>query len=87
VIMWRSRFGHQQGRADADYWRSIRDAIAEASAKLGSDSRFLRAAVQNVNRAVLWYNLPPDLTIPVVEPEPLPPPPPLVRFLKYMLFI
>jgi len=89
VIMWRSRFGHQQGRRDPDYWRSIRDAIAEASDKIGTDSKYLRAAVENVNRAVLWYNLSSELIVPVEPDAPAPPRPPnlFLRILYYFLFL
>lgn len=71
VVHWRSRFGLQQGRSDKDYWMSIRQAIVETSAKLGTDSPKLAGALLNLRRAMCYFNLPADLDIP--DP-PLPPP-------------
>jgi hypothetical protein len=69
VVHWRARFGLQQGRNDPDYWRSIRDAIRETASKLGSDSPALAAARLNLARAVIWFNLPPDLALPEYKLE------------------
>jgi hypothetical protein len=63
VIAWRARFGLQQGRNDADYWRSIGDAINECAARLGNDSRMLASAAHYVDQAVRWFNLPRTLSI------------------------
>nr|UYL95308.1 MAG: RNA-dependent RNA polymerase [Qingyuan Delta tick virus 1] len=70
VVHWRSRFGLQQGRRDADYWLSIRQAIVETSAKLGTDSPKLAGALLNLRRAILYFNLPNFLDIADAEPEP-----------------
>ncbi|QKN22684.1 RNA-dependent RNA polymerase [Erysiphe necator associated deltaflexivirus 3] len=70
VVHWRSRFGLQQGRADADYWLSIRQAIVECSSKLGTDSPKLAGALLNLRRAILWFNLPESLDIPDPPKEP-----------------
>jgi hypothetical protein len=80
VIHWRSRFGLQQGRSDADYWRSIRDAIAECTSKLGGSHRKLAAAKLNLDRAVSWFNLPSSLSIPDI---PAPPPHPIDHVLSF----
>jgi hypothetical protein len=95
VVHWRSRFGLQQGRNDPDYWRSIRDSIAETSKKLGSYDRKLAAAALNLERAVEWFNLPRSLLLPrapVAPQQPLDGMLSLVttqlsRFVKYMLFL
>jgi len=73
VVHWRSRFGLQQGRADADYWLSIRQAIVECSSKLGTDSPKLAGALLNLRRAILWFNLSQSLDIPDPPPEPIHP--------------
>nr|QQG34641.1 RdRp [Sesame deltaflexivirus 1] len=70
VVHWRSRFGLQQGRSDADFWRSIRDAIVECSAKLGTEHTKLASAKANLHRAVDWFGLPPTLLLPEAPPVP-----------------
>nr|QKN22695.1 RNA-dependent RNA polymerase [Erysiphe necator associated deltaflexivirus 4] len=74
VVHWRSRFGLQQGRSDADYWLSIKQAIIETSAKLGGESPKLAGALLNLRRAICHFNLPAHLDIPD------PPPPPAHHF-------
>ncbi|AMD16208.1 polyprotein [Sclerotinia sclerotiorum deltaflexivirus 1] len=71
VVHWRSRFGLQQGRADADYWLSIKQAIIETSSKLGCDNTKLAGALLNLRRAILLFNLPSHLDIPDAPPEPV----------------
>jgi hypothetical protein len=73
VVHWRSRFGLQQGRSDPDYWLSIRQAIVETSAKLGTDSPKLAGAILNLRRAICYFNLSDSLDIPDPPPEPIHP--------------
>ncbi|ANS13830.1 replication-associated polyprotein [Fusarium graminearum deltaflexivirus 1] len=91
VVHWRARFGLQQGRNDADYWRSIRDAIVETSSKLGGDSSKLASASLNLSRAVAWFDLPSDLLLPHSLPTPndapLPPSLDPLYPLKWLLFL
>lgn len=68
VIHWRARFGLQQGRADPDYWLSIRQAIIECRSKLGGESTKLAGALHNLRRAIQWFGLDPKLDIP--DPPP-----------------
>ncbi|QKN22647.1 RNA-dependent RNA polymerase [Erysiphe necator associated deltaflexivirus 2] len=86
VVHWRARFGLQQGRADVDYWRSIRDAIKETAAKLGPDSPKLISATHNLHRAIKWFDLPVSLRLPLTPSPHSSSSPVLLRFLRWLLF-
>jgi len=64
VVHWRARFGLQQGRNDADYWRSIRDAICESADKLGASDDRLSSARSCLRRAIQYFDLDPALDLP-----------------------